>query len=706
MNLFSFVTKAKPSALLLFFGYLAAVAAGIYLVAAGRMEHNAFGPLPVVVLGGLAGLSAFGYSRAGQHLGAHDSPVRPVRDAGILVIAWMLYRSFFPFFWQAALLPFLGLGFLLSRGETGRLTVPLLSALLMESGLLFYGIQSVAVYLAELFSLLLFVFFFLPSRPVFFPGKTALKKQHRPAAPASQPISFKNLVYPPFETPAEKISTDDAIHLFSETLNGLLDLIRSRLGASTVALLWPLSDGNYKARELVTDRSDLLPGPFPAGSGLLAALVQKDSITVHVPRSDGPRLPFHRDNRGIGGFFIQRLALPFHDAESGGKKIIHALLTIDRQDENPFDDQEKVFIERVAAQLISVFLIEKDIRLIALDRDRIQTVCEGLHQLNGVLGLQSVFSATTRIIKGLLPYDLLAISLLENKAHRIAKIDGAVSGVEEGQEFPLDDGLVGQVLKRNHWLPAGASYRDPAPIFSNTIRHREYKSLLVLPLRNEDNVAIGAMVVAGRKPQLITKQRRDLLEVVATQVAVKIDLAQAHEKINQLATVDGLTGLNNHRTFQHGFDMMLERTKRNQCPLCLILCDIDHFKKINDNHGHPFGDVVLKTVAGVLRNTVRRVDLAARYGGEEFAVLLESADEKGGRMMAERIRTEIEKLVVIEGRKHIRVTLSLGLSFFPKDAVSKEQLISYADQALYKAKSRGRNQTVTWSEIAGISTEV
>ncbi len=145
-------------------------------------------------------------------------------------------------------------------------------------------------------------------------------------------------------------------------------------------------------------------------------------------------------------------------------------------------------------------------------------------------------------------------------------------------------------------------------------------------------------MVAGKKAQIITRQRRDLLLLVATQVAVKIDLAQAHEKINLLATTDGLTGLSNHRTFQHGFDMMLERTKRNHCPLCLIICDIDHFKRINDNHGHPFGDMVLKTVAGVFMKMVRRVDLAARYGGEEFALLLESADEKGGRMMAERIR--------------------------------------------------------------------
>lgn len=704
MNFFSFTAKEKSSDLLLNGGLLGVVAAGVYLVASGRMD-GALGFLPLSLLLALAVLVGFGYSRAGKRLGEQDGPFPVLRDTGLLVLAWMLYRSLFALLWQTALLPFLGIGFLFSRQKKGRLSLPLLSAFIMESGLFASGSQSFPAYLAELVCLGIFAFLFMSSLPPLFSAPRAAAKKEQQPEPfaAAHPDLFSRGISLPSELLTETVSTERTIDLFSDALNGLLAMARQRLEATTVALLWPLSDGTYKAREIISDRHDILPGPFPSGSGLLTALSQQDRITILSPRQDGPRLPFYRNNDGIGSFFIQRLDLPFHDVETAGKKIIHALLTIDRNEEAPFDEPDKACIEQVVRQLKTIFLIEKNMRLIALDRDRIQTVCEGLHQLNGVLGLQSVFDATTRIVKSLVPYDLLAVSLLENKAHRIAKVDGAVFGVEEGQKFPVDDGLVGQVLKRNHWLPAGATYREAAPIFSNTIRHKEYKSLIVLPLRNEDNVAIGALVVAGKKANLITKQRRDLLELVAAQVAVKIDLARAHEKINQLATTDGLTGLNNHRTFQHGFDMMLERTKRNSCPLCLILCDIDHFKKINDNHGHPFGDVVLKSVAGILMKAIRRVDLAARYGGEEFAVLLESADEKGGRMMAERIRSEIEKLVILEGRKHIKVTLSLGLSFFPRDAGTKEQLISYADQALYKAKSRGRNQTVVWSEIAGIS---
>ncbi|MEJ2690699.1 MAG: hypothetical protein P8130_12280 [Deltaproteobacteria bacterium] len=231
------------------------------------------------------------------------------------------------------------------------------------------------------------------------------------------------------------MATEAAIALFSESLSGLLTMAKQRLRAATVALLWPLSDGSYKAREIVTDRQNLRVGPFPSDSGLLAALIQKECITVNVPRLDGPRLPFYANNEGIGSFQIQRLDLPFYEFESAGKKTAHALLTIDRVDDDPFEEADKAIIDQVVRQLNYLFAIEKNMRLVSLDRDRIQTVCEGLHQLNGVLGLQSVFEATTRIIGDLVPYDLLAISLLEKKGHRIAKIDGTVSGVEEGQEF-------------------------------------------------------------------------------------------------------------------------------------------------------------------------------------------------------------------------------------------------------------------------------
>ena len=141
------------------------------------------------------------------------------------------------------------------------------------------------------------------------------------------------------------------------------------------------------------------------------------------------------------------------------------------------------------------------------------------------------------------------------------------------------------------------------------------------------------------------------------------------------------------------------RARRQASSLCLILCDIDHFKKINDTHGHPFGDQVLKKVASILKQSIRQVDLTARYGGEEFAIILEASDEEGGLIQAERVRQSIEDLVFDSKGEKITITMSFGLAAYPLDGESKAELIDRADQALYAAKEGGRNRSITWSDM-------
>ena len=133
---------------------------------------------------------------------------------------------------------------------------------------------------------------------------------------------------------------------------------------------------------------------------------------------------------------------------------------------------------------------------------------------------------------------------------------------------------------------------------------------------------------------------------------------------------------------------------------CWILCDIDHFKKINDSFGHPVGDEVLRQVSKLFDRVVRAVDLAARTGGEEFAILLEDADEDGAWKVAERLRRLVEGMELIVQGKRVAVSISLGISAFPRDANSIEKLVSWADQALYHAKGAGRNRSVLWNEIS------
>jgi diguanylate cyclase (GGDEF)-like protein len=223
------------------------------------------------------------------------------------------------------------------------------------------------------------------------------------------------------------------------------------------------------------------------------------------------------------------------------------------------------------------------------------------------------------------------------------------------------------------------------------------ESLLVLPLLVKDEV-IGTFTVAAKRPGAFPGDRREMLGVIANQVAISMQNARMYQLVEEQATTDGLTGLVNHRTFQERFQAMLGRAERHKFPVSLILTDIDHFKKVNDNYGHPTGDDVLRRVAAILGASARKIDIGARYGGEEFAIVLEATDRVGARNLAERIRVEIEQQTFQSSKGPFKATLSLGVASYPDDGTAKADLIAHADQALYAAKHGGRNRTVCYAE--------
>jgi diguanylate cyclase (GGDEF)-like protein len=186
------------------------------------------------------------------------------------------------------------------------------------------------------------------------------------------------------------------------------------------------------------------------------------------------------------------------------------------------------------------------------------------------------------------------------------------------------------------------------------------------------------------------KQTEQRIQHLVQQLEIEKKAAQHN------AITDSLTGLANRRYFDEALNLDFHRMKRSKTPFSLIMLDVDHFKKFNDHYGHIAGDDCLRKIGMVLRSLVGRVtDTVARYGGEEFVVILPDTDEKGAASLAERIRLKVEELAIPHATSEVAKVLSITLgvvTVYSTELSSPEQILSLADEALYKAKNEGRNR--------------
>lgn len=215
---------------------------------------------------------------------------------------------------------------------------------------------------------------------------------------------------------------------------------------------------------------------------------------------------------------------------------------------------------------------------------------------------------------------------------------------------------------------------------------QKIQSLCMVPLTNRDFVN-GVIIAVSQSDEPFDTSHTNLLGIIAAQTSLTLERASYFALQESLAKNDGLTGLLNRRMFNEFAVAEYNRFKRYHTALSIIMIDIDHFKKINDQYGHPVGDEVIKMVAETMRSLIRTTDRAFRYGGEEFAVLLPETSAENSLILAERIRSQIETSQV----HGIKVTISLGVTgLAPSDTLGN--FISRADSALYSSKQNGRNR--------------
>jgi len=217
--------------------------------------------------------------------------------------------------------------------------------------------------------------------------------------------------------------------------------------------------------------------------------------------------------------------------------------------------------------------------------------------------------------------------------------------------------------------------------------------LLELPLKSHGQVIGLLQIEPLKKGELSEKERKNFM-VFANSTAVGVDNARMHMKMQELIVIDELTGLHNYRHFRNELADEIRRADRYQQQLSLLMIDVDHFKTFNDSQGHQTGNIILQEIADIIGHSVRDVDIVARFGGEEFMVILPQTNLEDALIIAERIRSQVEKAYFTnsKGQRDLKVTVSVGAVAYPGGVSSSSQLLEKVDQALYNAKNSGRNR--------------
>ncbi len=217
-----------------------------------------------------------------------------------------------------------------------------------------------------------------------------------------------------------------------------------------------------------------------------------------------------------------------------------------------------------------------------------------------------------------------------------------------------------------------------------------------IPYFDPEHLLIGG-ITAGITALMLSV----LISHANRMVSVAHELSRLNKTLREQTSRDSLTGLYNHRYFQEMLRHEFLLAQRYRTELSCMMLDLDLFKEVNDTCGHPFGDLVLKGTAEQILREARTTDTVARYGGEEFAVLLPNTDLEGATRIAERIRARAQEYAHQDKDISIRVTISIGLASTRAHSPQKpEELLAFADQALYRAKKAGRNKVISFSELA------
>jgi diguanylate cyclase (GGDEF)-like protein len=469
-----------------------------------------------------------------------------------------------------------------------------------------------------------------------------------------------------------------------------LQLLHQTLELHTCILLMPDELGNeLRIAELITESDDVADGPFTLGEGAVGAALRRQLTTNLAQIRPGYRgICYYRGPATVRSF----IAVPVLE-----RGHLRAVLCADRIADRPFSPREEALLRESTSHILRAFENERVFVALETSKREQEILYRASQTFSTALTPDAVMEVGLDAASEIAPHDFAAVTEYqpENRRHIVKRAVGERAPDLQGLRFRDNNSLTAMVVKNRHYLPYRGEFDAKQQVlFTKKAKVKGMESLLVFPLVVREE-PIGTLIVASKRSGAFATSVRETLQALANQLAVSLSNARAVRQLEELATTDGLTGCLNKRAFLEQLDQQLMAAQRFGRKLSLIVTDLDHFKAVNDTYGHATGDRVLQELSQVLKRVKRETDLVARFGGEEFCVLCEETDAKGARLLAERVREELERTEVQTEIGGLRVTASLGVATFPDHAKSGEELFSQGDKALYEAKNQGRNRVCT-----------
>jgi len=319
------------------------------------------------------------------------------------------------------------------------------------------------------------------------------------------------------------------------------------------------------------------------------------------------------------------------------------------------------------------------------------------------VGLEKITKAVFRQLKKVLPADLFFLALYEPAEKMVSYFmyqkDGERINIEPFYLMQKPSLTRYVIQKRETVYIADFKAEDAEVKEDEVIRVSglDNRTFLGIPLILRGEV-IGVLSVQAAQPSAYNPNQIRLVETTAQQVSIAMDNAKLFDKMQEMAITDSLTGLYNRRYFYLILGNEIERAKRYQSPLSLIMMDIDHFKLVNDKFGHLIGDQVLQSVSETCKKLLRHIDSMFRYGGEEFMIILPETNQEEALKVAERICSTVAESTIKTKKGNVKITISIGVSEYGENHPTSNKFIESADRTMYTAKKAGRNCVRVFSE--------